>query len=77
MRYNVFQNRIGNWIIEDTIGDKYLINTPKFIGFEDKESAEIICKELNQLYNENQNIKEAYDELFKETIILINKIEKM
>lgn len=60
-RYNVFQNRIGNWIIEDIIEDKYLINIPKFIGFNDKESAEKICQELNKLNDE----KEKYYELSK------------
>lgn len=56
-RYNIFQNRIGNWIIEDNLEDKYIINIPKFIGFKDKETANIFCKELNKIYEENQELK--------------------
>ena len=63
-RYNVIQNRIGDWIVEDTVGEKYLLKIPKFLGFDDEESANVFCEELNELHEENQSIKKHIKELY-------------
>lgn len=49
MRYNVFLNYMGDWIVEDTVGDKLLINIPEFIGFKDESTAQYFADELNGL----------------------------
>ena len=56
-RYNVFTNRMGKWIIEDIVEDKYLLNMPQFLGFEDKESAKVFCNELNKLHKDIMNVQ--------------------
>ena len=70
-RFKVLQNRIGDWIVEDDVDDKYLLNIPKFIGFDDEESANVFCEELNNLHNKNQRIKytlEKKEELLRDVL---------
>ena len=75
-RYNVFKNRIGNWIVEDNVDDKYLLNIPKFLGFNDKESANVFCNELNLLHKENEQLQQRNDRQAKQLDRLYSLIEE-
>lgn len=60
-RFNYFQNRLGEWIVEDMVEDKYIISIPKFIGFENEEGAKVFCDLLNELYDECCELKKELE----------------
>ena len=57
-RFTYFQNRLGNWLVEDNIEDKYIIDIPRFIGFNNEVGAKVFCDLLNELHEENQELRQ-------------------